>query len=633
MDRSSRPALFSSSPLRRLLAVAGAAALVVGLAAAQPVAAGAQPAPKPVPHSTAKAKPAHPEQARCAAVNEPGKARCLSIKRTDIAARPKGVQPHDTPDGYGPGDLQSAYDLPSATAGAGTTVAIVDAFDDPTAEADLAVYRTQFGLPACTTANGCFRKVNQEGQSAPLPDPDDGWSGEIALDLDMVSATCPKCNILLVEGNDNSFDALAQAAQTAVDLGAKYVSNSYGGPEDPQDLDYNSFYTHPGVVVTASTGDDGYGTSYPATAPGVTAVGGTSLVTASGARGWAETAWAGAGSGCSDVQAKPSFQTDDGCDMRSVADVSAVADPQTGVAVYVTTGDSGWNVYGGTSASSPIIASVYALAGTPVSGSDPEGYPWANPGALNDVTSGDNGSCSPAYLCTAGPGYDGPTGLGTPNGVASFRSGPAGTVTGKVTDRTSHAGIAGARVSAGTSSTTTGADGTYSMSVPVDTYTVTAAAYGYRSASKAGVAVADGATLTENFALTAVPSHKVSGVVSDGSGHKYPLYAKITVANTPGAPVYSDPVTGHYELNLPQGATYSITAEPVLSGYQPTTITQRVGSADVTRNIAVPVAASCRRRATPPGTATASPTSSTASRRTGPSRTTTVPASSGPPTT
>ncbi|MYV95191.1 peptidase S8, partial [Streptomyces sp. SID1034] len=183
----------------------------------------------------------------------------------------------------------------------------------------------------------------------------------------------------------------------------------------------SQYFNHPGVAITVSSGDGGYGTEYPAASRYVTAVGGTSLKTASNSRGWTDTVWSGAGSGCSAYDAKPSWQKDTGCAKRTVADVSAVADPATGVAVYDTYGgDPGWEVFGGTSASSPLIAAVYALAGVPSSGSTPASFPYAHTGSLNDVTSGSNGSCSPAYLCKGGSGYDGPSGLGTPNGTAAF---------------------------------------------------------------------------------------------------------------------------------------------------------------------------------------------------------------------
>jgi subtilase family serine protease len=352
---------------------------------------------------------------------------CNAVVRTDIAPS-AGVHPAATVSGLAPADLQSAYALPSGTAGAGQTVAIVDAQDDPNAEADLATYRSNFGLPACTTANGCFRKVNQNGATSPLPTSDAGWGGEISLDLDMVSAVCPKCNIVLVEATSASIANLGAAVNRAVTMGAKYVSNSYGGDEySGETTDANSFYNHPGVVQTVSSGDDGFGVEFPAASNTVTAVGGTSLTRNSSTRGWGETAWSGAGSGCSAFVSKPSWQTDTGCTRRTVADVSAVADPNTGVAVFDSFGEGGWLVFGGTSASAPIIASTYALAGAPAAGTNPASFPYAHTANLNDVTSGSNGSCSPAYLCRAAAGFDGPTGLGTPATAAGFSGGGGGT--------------------------------------------------------------------------------------------------------------------------------------------------------------------------------------------------------------
>ena len=333
--------------------------------------------------------------------------------------------------GYTPCDLQSAYQLPSATAGSGQTVAIVDAYDDPSAESDLGVYRSSYGLPPCTTANGCFHKVNQSGGTS-YPRRNTGWAEEISLDLDMVSATCPNCHILLVEASSNSLTNLAAAfRQAASTSGVVAVSNSYGGGDSSADVtldgpSYYNFVAYPKVAVTASSGDSGYGVEYPAASPYVTAVGGTSLYRdSSAARGWTETVWnnsSGApGSGCSAYEAQPLWQSLGlkGCSGRMVADVSAVADPYTGVAVYDTYGVSGWLVFGGTSVASPIVASVYALAGNAASVIE-SSYPYSHISSLNDVTSGNNGTCSPAYLCTAETGYDGPTGLGTPNGTGAF---------------------------------------------------------------------------------------------------------------------------------------------------------------------------------------------------------------------
>ncbi|RCH69635.1 peptidase S8 [Streptomyces sp. SDr-06] len=403
--------------MRRSLSPTAPAAIVAAtaLALATPLAQAAAPSPS-----------AHVAIARsCAAPTRVDDMACKALKVTGgkvaSADAERALTAAAAPSGYGPASLQAAYKLPSSTAGSGRTVAIVDAYDDPKAESDLATYRAQYGLAACTTANGCFRKVGQSGTSK-LPRADAGWAEEISLDLDMVSAACPNCKILLVEATTSSMTNLGTAVNTAVSLGAKYVSNSYGGGESSADSSYDTtYFNHPGVAITVSSGDGGYGVEYPAASRYVTAVGGTSLNTASNSRGWTDSVWSGAGSGCSGYDAKPSWQKDTGCAKRTVADVSAVADPQTGVAVYDTYGqDTGWEVFGGTSASSPLIAAVYALAGAPSQGSTPASFPYAHTGSLNDVTSGSNGSCSPAYLCQGGSGYDGPSGLGTPNGTAAF---------------------------------------------------------------------------------------------------------------------------------------------------------------------------------------------------------------------
>lgn len=403
-----------SRSARRILAMAGFAALALTAPALPAVAAPAA---------------AHPTARVCAEKAKPGMVTCFAERQTDTMRAL--LSPGVLPSGFGPADLRSAYNL-TAAGSASATVAIVDSNDDPNAESDLASYRSTYGLPPCTTANGCFKKVNENGQTSPLPSADSGWAGEISLDVDMVSAICPNCHILLVEANQPSMADLGTAVNTAVSMGAKYVSNSYGGGEDGSEPSSDSsYFHHPGVAITASTGDSGYGISYPASSQYVTAVGGTSLSRNSSARGWGETAWSGAGSGCSGYVAKPAFQNvTTACGKRAVADVSAVADPQTGVAVYQTYGGSGWAVYGGTSASAPIIASVYALAGTPGASDTPAAYPYSHTGNLNDVTSGSNGSCSSSVQCNAGPGWDGPTGLGTPNGTAAFTAGaPSGGVT------------------------------------------------------------------------------------------------------------------------------------------------------------------------------------------------------------
>jgi subtilase family serine protease len=328
-----------------------------------------------------------------------------------------GANPNaSSPQGLNPADIQSAYKLSGSST---ATVAIVDAYDDPTAESDLGVYRSTFGLPACTTANGCFKKVSQTGSTTALPRANANWAVEISLDIDMVSATCPTCHILLVEAKTNSFSNLAAAVNYAASVsGVKAISNSYGGSDSSE----TSAYNHSGIAITASSGDSGYGIESPASYPHVIGVGGTSLTHASNTRGWSETAWNGAGSGCSTLNAKPSWQTSvTQCSGDAVADVSAVADPNTGVSVYDSTpyqGLSGWEVWGGTSVASPIIGSVYALSGN--TAGYPASYTWAHASGLFDVTSGSNGTCSPSIWCQAGTGWDGPTGLGTPNGTSAF---------------------------------------------------------------------------------------------------------------------------------------------------------------------------------------------------------------------
>ncbi|HZT67471.1 MAG TPA: S53 family peptidase [Acidimicrobiales bacterium] len=386
---------------------------------------------------------AQSDQAHSCAAPAPGEAACGAIQLLDPAHNWRGS--HVGSDGhsgtttataptsgYRPADLQSAYNLASISSTGGfvggvrQTVAIVDAYDDPYAFNDVNIYRGHVGATAIpllskwsSTATGpWFRKVNQSGGTS-TPRGNSSWAQEISLDLDMVSAICPNCNILLVEASSPSYTNLGTAVNTAVALKANAVSNSYGGPESSSETSYDSYYDHPGVAVTVSSGDNGYGVEYPAASPYVTAVGGTTLrPDSASSRGWSESAWSGAGSGCSAYEPNGLGQTATGCPNRAVADVSAEADPSTGVAVYDTYGASGWLVFGGTSVASPIVASVYALAGN--AASITSSYPYSHASSLNDVTSGSNGTCTVSDLCTAGVGYDGPTGLGTPNGTGAF---------------------------------------------------------------------------------------------------------------------------------------------------------------------------------------------------------------------
>jgi subtilase family serine protease len=326
--------------------------------------------------------------------------------------------PATVPGGGTPAYLQNVYDLTylSQTAGGGDTVAIVDAFDDATAESDLATYRANFGLPACTTANGCFKKVNQNGQASPLPATNSGWNTEESLDLDAVSALCPNCKILLVEADNNGNGNLQAAIQMAGSMGAKQISNSWSfGASGAVS---STGFSYPGASVIASSGDNGYMTgfaAYPASLPGVTAAGGTGIIAASPtdthARGLYETAWGGAGSGCNVWEAKPSYQSDTGCTGRTYSDVSADAWPGSGLLIY--SGGS-WFAVGGTSLSSPLIAAFEALTG--VTGTTPA-WAYNDAGRLHDIGMGSNGTCANFYVCNGVLGYDGPTGAGSISGT------------------------------------------------------------------------------------------------------------------------------------------------------------------------------------------------------------------------
>jgi subtilase family serine protease len=364
-------------------------------------------------------------------------AACLATRHGSVLNGKAAPAASTWTNGYGAADLQNAYALTSAAAsgGHGATVVIVDAFDDSTAASDLAVYRKTMGLPATTSCvrtstsiasskptRPCFAKVNQKGGTS-YPHKNGGWAEEISLDVDMASAICPNCNILLVEASNASFQNLATAVAYASKLkGVVSISNSYGGSDSKNMAAYEQAVTTYHKAVTASTGDNGFGVEAPASYSHVVAVGGTRLVHDSSARGWVETAWGGAGSGCSTINADVwQDNSVSGCARKATGDVSAVADPGTGVAVYDSTafqGYVGWLVFGGTSVSSPIIASVYALANN-VGGAAGQ-WTWSHASALNDVTSGSNGTCSTPQWCTAGPGWDGPTGLGTPNGTGAF---------------------------------------------------------------------------------------------------------------------------------------------------------------------------------------------------------------------
>jgi len=344
-----------------------------------------------------------------------GFAHCDAVVRLDTGGHPLVS---GAPRGLTPADVQGAYGLPG-DGGGGRVVALVDAYDDPTAAADLATYRATFGLPACTEADGCLRIVGGDG-SPRRPAAEVGWAQEISLDLDAVSAACPGCHILLVEARSSSTaDLLAAEATALAAPGVVAVSNSWGGAEPAGALAAGGALARPGVLTVASSGDSGYGVEWPASAPTVVAVGGTSLTVDPAHRRVRETAWSGAGSGCATHAAKPAWQRDRSCPHRAVADVAAVADPATGFAVRDTFGQpgGGWEVVGGTSLAAPLVAAVHAVSG---SGLDSPAGLYSPALARLDITTGSNGVCPSRVLCHAARGWDGPTGVGSPAGTAGW---------------------------------------------------------------------------------------------------------------------------------------------------------------------------------------------------------------------
>lgn len=359
-----------------------------------------------------------PHSKRVCAHAATGFAACDAHVRTDGNLKPLATTTYQS--GYNPTQLRKAYGLNGTT---GPLVAVVDAYANPNAATDLAAYRSQFGLAAAN-----LTQVNQTGGSIGTVAGNTGWGQEEMLDLEMVSAICPGCPILYVGANSASFNDLAIAVNRANTLGAKVISNSYGGPEFSSEASLAGAYNHPGVAITVSSGDSGYGAQAPAAFNTVTAVGGTNLKLDGNGNRLSETVWSGAGSGCSAYIGKPSWQHDTACSRRTIADVAAVADPATGVAVYDSYGSTGganWYVFGGTSVAAPIIGGVYALSGN--TAGTPASLAYAAPaGSLFDVQSGSNGRCvrgkitTGAYLCTGVAGYDGPTGMGTPIGTGAF---------------------------------------------------------------------------------------------------------------------------------------------------------------------------------------------------------------------
>jgi subtilase family serine protease len=381
--------------------------------------------------ASAASVPQKPQRPVCPGPVAIGAARCNAHVVTDGHGTP---QTSTTPKGYGPEQFHVGYGLPLTTSSSSSqTIAIVDAYNDPNIASDLNTYSSQFHLPLCNSTNPCFQKVNQSGNPAgPFPSTSSGWALEIALDVEAAHATCQNCKILLVEANSSSLSNLEAAVRTAANKGATEISNSYGGSEFSGETSETSAYNQPGIAVTVSSGDNGYGSfGFPAASPYVVAVGGTTLNLNADNSYNSETVWSGTGSGCSLYASAQSWQESlgnwlaTGCGKkRGVADVAADADPSTGAAVYDSVkyqGRSGWFQVGGTSLSSPLVAGVYALAGNAKTVAYPALLPYmtTSKSSLHDVTEGSNGSCS-TIMCKGAEGYDGPTGVGTPKGPGAF---------------------------------------------------------------------------------------------------------------------------------------------------------------------------------------------------------------------
>ena len=298
------------------------------------------------------------------------KVRCHARVIVDNNGKPQAKK---LPYGYGPSQFLGAYSLNGITT-SNQIIAIIGAYDHPNISSDLRTYSKMFHisvLKECPVSTGivkspCFQKVDQRGGTL-YPKTDSFWALETSLDVEIAHAICQNCNILLIEADSNSYSDMMTAIDRAVAMGATVISNSWGSGEFLGEYVFDDHFNVPGIVITFSSGDMGFGTSYPAASPYVTAVGGTTLSIISNSY-INETAWSGTGSGCSLYESQPSFQNNlglIGCSNRIIADISADADPRTGAAVYNSVpifGMSGWFRLGGTSLSSPIIAGVYALA-------------------------------------------------------------------------------------------------------------------------------------------------------------------------------------------------------------------------------------------------------------------------------
>lgn len=325
--------------------------------------------------------------------------------------------------GLSPADLQDAYDIP-ATGGEAGTVAVVVAYQNPTIASDLNVYRQRYGLPPCEKGSGCFRVVNQNGGTElPAQAPKGSWGLEAAIDVEMVSAMCSACHIVLVEASSSSWEDLLAAQSTAATLiGTTVISDSWGFYEDSEESEGDPYFDHPAIPTVVAAGDIGFESFYPASSSKTISVGGTQLLPDPGPRGWKETVWGSSSGGCSPYENKPAWQSDWRCGNRLDNDVAAVGSPSTPTSIYseyAIASEGHWGFGAGTSASAPLIAGIEARLPAAVRLEGAQAFYRHD---LNDVMEGRNGRCEGTYLCTAGVGNDGPTGWGSPDGLMSSPS-------------------------------------------------------------------------------------------------------------------------------------------------------------------------------------------------------------------
>jgi len=413
--------------VRRLTVMVGLLALLGGISAQ--AATAAAPGTRPAKPRLTGSK------AVCSVPTTPDTAMCFARVATTRAGKPfvsSDVSPDATPDGYGPLQFETAYNLP-ATAGVPQTIAIVDAYAQPNITGDLETYDNVMGLPlfpTCTSdaQTSCFLVLNEDGASAPLPVAKAGWGLEISMDVEVAHAICQDCRIELYEADSASFGSLEHAVNTAAAGGAQVISNSYGEPgDDCTPASTHNAYDHPHVAITVAAGDLGYERACPAVLSSVISVGGTTLRFTPSHTYGSESAWYDGGGGCSTTNEARPWQTSLGawkklaCGGRGMNDVAADADPLTGAAVYDSFKKGGWNVVGGTSLSAPLIAGAYALAHNTSEWAFPGHSVYENRSGFRDVTTGSDGPCREHPVrCRAAVGYDLPTGVGTPNGLSGL---------------------------------------------------------------------------------------------------------------------------------------------------------------------------------------------------------------------